>query len=282
MELFQHIAPLRAQLQCWRQQSQRLAFVPTMGNLHAGHLSLVEAARQQADKVIVSIFVNPTQFNDPNDLLSYPRTLEHDLDKLTTVCDAVFFPTEAVIYPTGSAAAVSIIVPEITQHLCGYYRPGHFAGVATVIVKLLNIVQPDYLLLGEKDYQQLLVVKRLVADLQIMTQVMAVETYRESNGLAMSSRNQHLTACQKETASALYQQLGQIKNAIEQGNRDYKTLIAQASQKLQQKGFEVEYLAVCRDHDLQPAEKADTKLRILIAVYIDKVRLIDNIACYLA
>ncbi len=274
---------LRTQLAAWRQQGHRIAFVPTMGNLHRGHLSLVETAKRHADKVIVSIFVNPTQFNDKQDLAAYPRTLSEDRQQLADVdCDAIFIPSVEVMYPTGLTDYTTVNVPVIADRLCGAHRPGHFDGVATVVTKLFNLVQADVAVFGEKDYQQLLLIKKLVKDLNFPVEIIGAKTYREENGLAMSSRNQYLSTTEKEKAGQLYVMLMTIQHAIMAGRRDFTALCQQASQQLTSQGFEPEYIEVCRTDDLQLATTEDKALRIVLAARLGSARLIDNIACNLA
>jgi pantoate--beta-alanine ligase len=191
MQIVETLTALRAQLRAWRQTDQTIAFVPTMGNLHQGHLSLVAKAKERADKVVVSIFVNPMQFDDKADLSAYPRTLEQDVEKLTSIdCDLVFTPSVEVMYPFGMEHQTKVAVPNTDDKLCGKNRVGHFDGVATVVTKLLNMVSPDLAVFGEKDYQQLSVIKQLVRDLNIPADILGAPTLRETNGLAMSSRNQ--------------------------------------------------------------------------------------------
>lgn len=283
MQVIYGLAELRQCVTSWRQAGQKIGFVPTMGNLHQGHLSLVELAAQNANKVITSIFVNPTQFNDKTDLAAYPRTLEADIEKLNnTNCDVVFVPDVSEVYPGGTENHTVVTVPVITERLCGAHRPGHFDGVATVVSKLFNMVQPDLAVFGQKDYQQLLVIKQLVADLDMPIEIIAGETYRESNGLAMSSRNQYLTAEQKRNAAQLITELNGLKQQIVAGNRNYLVLCQQAENRLQQAGFKPDYIEVCRIDNLLPAQAGDTSLRILAAAYLGKARLIDNIACDIA
>ena len=223
MQQLDTIALVRQQIKKWRQAGQTIAFVPTMGNLHQGHCSLIELAATLADKVIVSIFVNPLQFNDKSDLSSYPRTLASDLAQLnTTACNAVFTPTVTEMYPQGDGVQTTVSVPNMDNRLCGKDRPGHFDGVATVVNKLFNIVQPDIAVFGEKDYQQILVIKQMVSDLALDINIISAPTYREHSGLAMSSRNQYLTADEKIKAAELYQSLLQIKAKIQLGERDFR------------------------------------------------------------
>lgn len=262
----------------WRKSGQRLAFVPTMGNLHAGHLALVNRARELADRVAVSIFVNPLQFGPGEDLAAYPRTEEEDARKLEAAgADLLFLPTEQEIYPRGREGVTFVEVPGISDQFCGAGRPGHFRGVATVVTKLFNIVQPDVAVFGRKDYQQLLVIRRLVDDLCIPVQVEGVPTIREQSGLAMSSRNAYLTDDQRREAAGLYRTLDEIARRIGEGERDYATLEALGAARLAQEGFEPEYLNIRRADDLGPPEADSRGLVVLAAARLGKARLIDNL-----
>jgi pantoate--beta-alanine ligase len=206
MQTILSINPLRDTLKTWRGLDKTIAFVPTMGNLHAGHIHLVEQAKAQADKVVVSIFVNPTQFSAGEDFGAYPRTPDEDSEKLSAAgADLLFMPEASEIYP--GAAATFVEVPGISEILCGAFRPGHFRGVATVVCKLFNITQPDLALFGEKDFQQLAVIRRMVADLNMPVQIIGIPTVREASGLALSSRNHYLSAAEQQQATALYQSL---------------------------------------------------------------------------
>jgi pantoate--beta-alanine ligase len=283
METVLSLAQLRQLVKQWRKQGLTIGFVPTMGNLHAGHLSLVDKAKQHADKVIVSIFVNPLQFNDQIDLKAYPKTIEADTVQLTkTACDIVFVPDLATVYPEGMAKQSKITVPDIGDRLCGAHRPGHFDGVATVVTKLFHMAMPDVAVFGEKDYQQLLLIKKLVHDLNMPIEIIGAETHREQNGLAMSSRNQYLSVIEQTTAADIVQTLLAIKQRLEQGQGDFTAICEQAKQAIEQKGFEVDYIEICREADLMPAQSEDKALRILIAAQLGPARLIDNMACYLA
>ena len=254
-----------------------------MGNLHQGHLSLVRKASELADRVVVSIFVNPLQFDDKADLSAYPRTVKADIQMLSSVeCDVIFTPTVDIMYPKGMTPHTNVIVPNMDDKLCGLKRPGHFDGVATIVTKLLNIVQADIALFGEKDYQQLLLIKRLVRDLNLPVDIIGSTTHREKSGLAMSSRNQHLTVQQRDQASGLYQTLRYVKQKLDIGNQDFPALQQEAIIKLQGLGFEAEYVDIRRADDLARAMSGDNNLRILAAARLGKVRLIDNIACDLA
>lgn len=276
MQTVTTIEALRRCIRTWRQNAQTIAFVPTMGNLHAGHLSLVQAARQQADRVVVSIFVNPTQFGPNEDFASYPRTEQQDQAQLTASgTDLLFLPSADEMYPNPTQTRIS--VGELSTLLCGASRPGHFDGVAIVVCKLLNMVQPDILLLGEKDFQQLTVIKTMVADLNLPVVVQGVPTVRENDGLAMSSRNSYLNASERQIAPLLYQTLCNIRDAITKGRVDFQAVIDEQSQTLQNAGFLLDYLQICRKIDLRPATASDHELIILVAAKLGKTRLIDNI-----
>lgn len=284
MQVVDSVIGLRTRIKTWRSQNEIIAFVPTMGNLHQGHLSLVQKARELADRVIVSIFVNPLQFNDKNDLTNYPRTLQEDIHLLTELdCDLVFTPDDSVMYPHGMAMQTSVHVPGMDDKLCGLGRPGHFDGVATVVTKLFNMVQPDIAVFGEKDYQQLLLIRQLVNDLNMPVDIVGAPTHRESSGLAMSSRNNRLSDDERAQAALLYQQLQAIKAALENGETDLDAVLNSAQTQLQENGFEPEYLEIRKAQDLtayQVGEK--TAVRILVAAKLGSVRLIDNILCDLA
>ena len=283
MQRLETISALRAQIKAWRKQNLTIAFVPTMGNLHQGHLSLVNRAKELADKVVVSVFVNPLQFDDKADLTAYPRTLDADIQQLTSVdCDVVFTPTVELMYPEGMDCHTHITVPNMDDKLCGLKRPGHFDGVATVVTKLLNMVQADIAVFGEKDYQQLLLIKKMVRDLNIAVDIVGSPTYREENGLAMSSRNQYLTEEQREQAAAIYQILLSIKEKLEQGEHKITDIQQQAIKELQDLGFEPDYVDIRRADDLEIALPDDHSLRVLVAARLGRARLIDNIACDLA
>lgn len=266
------------QVQHWRQAQQVIAFVPTMGNVHAGHLSLVQQALTQADRVIASIFVNPLQFGAGEDYHHYPRTLAADRAQLAQAgVHLLFTPTVTDIYPHGLETSTYVEVPELSSILCGAYRPGHFKGVATVVNKLLNVVQPDMLLLGEKDYQQLLIIRRMVADLFMPVKVIACPTIREADGLAMSSRNQYLTPKQRQIAVHLFQTLTQIRAHIKAGHRDFAALEQQGQQQLTAMGFQPDYVAVRCAHTLALPTAETSAWIILAAAYLGTARLIDNV-----
>lgn len=279
MNVCESISAIREQVNAWRSSGEKIAFVPTMGNLHAGHLSLVEKAKTLADRVVVSIFVNPMQFNEQQDFDLYPRTFDDDLEKLKSAnVDAVFAPATNDIYPEGQQATTRVIVPELSEILEGECRPGHFTGVTTVVNKLFNMVQADIAVFGEKDFQQLMLIRRMVAELDMPIEIIAVPTSREEDGLAMSSRNNRLSSEQRSIAKSIYQALVQVVEAIRSGNKDYAKLCADASKSLDQQGFDTEYLVVRRQQDLAEPDQQDSNLVVLCAARLGDIRLIDNIS----
>jgi pantoate--beta-alanine ligase len=272
------IRMIREAMAQWRIQGDRVAFVPTMGNLHSGHLQLVKTAKALAGKVVVSIFVNPMQFDRANDLKNYPRTLEEDKNVLERFgVDLLFTPNHSEIYPNGTQEITHVEVPGLSSILCGTSRPGHFRGVATVLSKLFNIIQPDVAVFGEKDYQQLMLVRRMAADLNIPVEIVGVMTVRESDGLAMSSRNSYLSVAERSKAPLLYQTLKEVVFAIKRGNRDYPKILNQAKEKLENQGLIPDYLSIHRQQDLASPQTGDVDLVVLGAVWLGKARLIDNI-----
>ena len=270
-----------------------VAFVPTMGNLHAGHIALVELAKKHAKCVVVSIFVNPLQFSPTEDLANYPRTLQADCEKLKTAgCDIVFAPSVEEIYPDFDGKnlnqgmtlnqTMTISPPPIASVLCGATRLKHFAGVATVVVKLFNMVQPDFAVFGKKDFQQLFIIKEMVRQFNLPIEIIAGETVRETNGLALSSRNGYLTDAQRASASQLNSALQGIVNNVKTGENDYIKLETQAAELLTKQGWEVDYISIRSSDNLQPATLQDKNLIVLGAAKIinktsGKTRLIDNI-----
>ncbi len=277
------VSALRAEINAWRQRDLQVAFVPTMGNLHEGHLSLVTEARKLADRVVTSIFVNPLQFDDKADLSVYPRTLDQDIQQLTSVeCDLVFTPSAETMYPDGMDKHTIITVPGMDDKLCGRSRPGHFDGVATVVAKLFNMVRADIAVFGEKDYQQLLLIKKMVVELNIPIKIIGLPTFREQNGLAMSSRNQYLTPQQRNQAASLYRILNDIKTKLEKGESKFAILEQKAREELQNLGFDPDYVEIRQAGNLELAKQSDKALRILLAARLGKARLIDNIACDLS
>ena len=264
----------------WRasiEASETLAFAPTMGNLHAGHLALVHAGQQHCSRVIASIYVNPMQFGAHEDLENYPRTLETDLEKLRSIgTDAVFIPTTQDIYPDGLAAHTSVDVPELTNVLCGESRPGHFRGVTTVVCKLLGIVRPHKAIFGRKDLQQVLVIEKMVRDLMIPTQVLSIDTIREADGLAMSSRNGYLSDTERRIAPKLYQRLTNCAQHIQDGTSPTDA-IRMAKAALRTDGFIIDYLEARQKYDLQPARDSAASA-LFGAVFLGDTRLIDNVS----
>ncbi|PST68587.1 pantoate--beta-alanine ligase [Shewanella algae] len=270
------IDEIRARVREWRQKGETVAFVPTMGNLHQGHVSLILEATRRADHVVASIFVNPLQFGKNEDLDAYPRTLGADQQKLTEAgCELLFTPTPELIYPKGLDAQTFVEVPGISDELCGASRPGHFRGVATIVCKLFNIVQPDIALFGRKDYQQLLVIKTMVTDLSLPIEVIGVETVREDSGLALSSRNGYLTEAEKALAPKLKASMDKLAEAIVLG-QDIDQAISNAKEFLRAAGLEPDYLEVREASSLKPVSSDDKSLVILAAAYLGKARLIDN------
>ncbi|BBW92414.1 pantothenate synthetase [Pseudoalteromonas sp. PS1M3] len=277
MQSITEIKSLRSQIKAWRQAGLSVAFVPTMGNLHRGHFSLVEKAKTLADKVVVSIFVNPMQFGANEDLDNYPRTLSEDKQGLAELgTDIVFTPSVSTIYPNGLGEQSFVDVPGVSLGYCGGSRPGHFKGVATVVTKLFNLVQPDYACFGEKDFQQLQVIKTMARDLSMPVEIIGVPTMREVSGLAMSSRNGYLSAEQKTTATALFKALGQCAEQLKQGNKDFTSLKAHAKQSLEQAGLKPDYFEIAQRDTLKSATLDDNHFVILAAAFLGSVRLIDN------
>lgn len=278
MKIEATIAGVRAAVKAMRRAGQSIAFVPTMGNLHQGHITLVQDAKRRADVVITSIFVNPTQFGANEDFDKYPRTLEADSALLAAAgCDLLFAPDAKEMYPDGRSQLTSVSVAGITELLCGKSRPGHFTGVATVVSKLFNIVQPDMALLGEKDYQQLAVIRCMTRELCFPLEIIGVPTVRAEDGLALSSRNGYLSAEQRKVAPELYRTLSNLRRAIEDGQRDYAALEGAARMHLSKCGFEPDYIEV-RRQDLGTAGRDDKQLVILAAAKLGSTRLIDNVA----
>lgn len=278
MKTVETISALRDSIREARAQGKRIGFVPTMGNLHQGHLNLLSAARDHADFLVASIFINPLQFNVKDDLERYPRTLEEDQKSLIDYgCDLLFAPQEAEIYPNGRRNQTYVEVPGISDLYCGASRPNHFRGVTTIVNKLFNLVQPDLAVFGKKDFQQLHVIRRMVDDLSMPVELLGVETAREDSGLALSSRNGYLTRDEKDQAQVLYQQLEKIRDALMEGDQNLNELISSAEQVLEKNGFRPDYIHIVRQADLMPAIPEDKALVILAAAFLGKARLIDNI-----
>ncbi|KKO44462.1 pantoate--beta-alanine ligase [Arsukibacterium ikkense] len=278
MNIIANIDALRAQIANWRRAGQTIAFVPTMGNLHQGHLQLVDIAKSRADKVLVSIFVNPMQFGQNEDLANYPRTLDADVAALTQhQADAVFTPTPQLMYPRGLEVQTFVEVPQLGDLHCGANRPGHFRGVSTIVCKLFNLVQPDIACFGKKDFQQLAIIRQMVLDLSLPIQIIGVATERASDGLALSSRNGYLTAAERVKAPALFQILQQLKAAIAAGNHDYRALEQQAKAQLTAAGFVPDYVNISNQHSLALAVEAAEPKVVLAAARLGTTRLIDNL-----
>ncbi|RKT46914.1 pantoate--beta-alanine ligase [Thiocapsa rosea] len=277
MKTIETLEDLREQVRAWRGAGERVAFVPTMGNLHAGHLTLIAEARARAPRVVASIFVNPMQFGPAEDLDAYPRTLARDRELLEAAgCDLVFAPNVATVYPRGSEAQTRVEVPGLSDVLCGESRPGHFRGVATVVCKLFNMVQPDVALFGEKDFQQLLVIRRMVEDLAMPVEIVGVPTVREPDGLAMSSRNGYLSPSERARAPALRRVLTAARQSLLAGTAA-ASVEREAEDALREAGLAPDYVRVRATHDLRPATQADRDLVILAAAYLGQARLIDNL-----
>ena len=278
MNTVKNLQQLRAAISRARSEGKRIAFVPTMGNLHAGHVALIQHATERADFVVASIFVNPLQFGANEDLDSYPRTLVADQSKLLEAgCNLLFTPDAQDMYPQGMAQQTIVSVPGVSTGLCGGSRPGHFDGVATIVCKLLNMVQPDIALFGEKDFQQLAVIRKMVADLNMPVQIFGVPIVRDHDGLALSSRNGYLSAQQRAAAPALQQCLQALKAQIKNGRRDYAMLFEQFDTDLQAAGFRLDYVELRDALSLQPAAMDSTQLVLLAAAYLGSTRLIDNL-----
>ncbi|ALN85319.1 pantoate--beta-alanine ligase [Lysobacter capsici] len=278
IEIVSDLAALRARVQAWTREGLRVGFVPTMGNLHAGHHSLIELARRHADRVVASVFVNPTQFGPNEDFARYPRTPEADAAGLHAAgCDLLWLPTVETMYPFGVDGTVQIRVPRVTETLEGAHRPGHFDGVATVVARLFHQVRPDVAVFGRKDYQQLAVIRYLVRDLAFPIEIVAAPTLRESDGLAMSSRNQYLSESERPHAARIQQCLQWMREALRAGEAR-EAVEAQAAARLTEAGFAVDYAAV-RAPDLSlPEAGADGAARVaLIAAKLGRTRLIDNL-----
>ncbi len=277
MQVSHSIAEVRRLVAAWRAAGERIAFVPTMGNLHAGHISLIELAAQHGDRFVASIFVNPMQFGPNEDFNHYPRTPTRDETMLSAAgCDLMFMPEVAEIYPNGHEFATRVEVPTLSDLLCGEFRPGHFQGVATIVAKLFNIVTPDVAVFGQKDFQQLTVIRHMAADLCMPVEIIGAPTVREPDGLAMSSRNQYLTDEERQRAPAIYRAMQEAANALRDGQRDLRALEARGRDALLGAGFKVEYFAIRRCADLLNPGPADRDLVVLVAARIGKARLIDN------
>ena len=272
------IAELRQQLNSARREGQKIAFVPTMGNLHRGHMSLVEEAAKRGDLVVASIFVNPLQFGANEDLDSYPRTLEADQQKLAAYgCNLLFAPSAHEMYPRGTDIQTVVEVRSLSDLHCGMSRPTHFRGVATVVTKLFGIVQPDIAVFGKKDYQQLAVIRQMTEDLSLPVEVVGVATAREDNGLALSSRNGYLSEEELAIAPELQRTLQALVDQLKRGERSFHSLEEQANQRLEAAGFQRDYIHICNRYSLKPASSGDQALVVLAAAQLGPARLIDNL-----
>ncbi|ARD10962.1 pantoate--beta-alanine ligase [Pseudomonas savastanoi] len=278
MKTVKTVQELRAAVARARSEGKRIALTPTMGNLHSGHAALVAKAAQRADFVVATIFVNPLQFGPNEDLATYPRTLAADQEKLLQAgCNLLFTPSVEEMYPHGMADQTLVSVPHLSQGLCGASRPGHFEGVATVVSKLFNMVQPDLAIFGEKDFQQLAVIRAMVRDLNMPIQIIGEPTVRADDGLALSSRNGYLNEAQRAAAPALYQAIRQTADAISAGEQDFDALLTSKKQQLEAAGFRIDYLEIRDATSLRPTTAENRDLVILAAAFLGKTRLIDNL-----
>lgn len=269
MDIFSEILPLREQIKAWKREGKRIAFVPTMGNLHEGHLTLIRTAREHADIVVASIFVNPMQFNNADDLTNYPRTLDEDVEKLTAEnVDLVFTPTPEIMYPEGLEKQTTVDVPVISTILEGASRPGHFKGVSTVVNKLFNIVQPDVACFGEKDFQQLALIRQMVIDMALDVEIVGVPTVREMDGLAMSSRNNLLTLNERQRAPVLARTMRWISSQMRGGRNDYLSLIEDASDQLRAADLQPDEIFIRDARTLQEPTEETTQAIILMAAFL--------------
>lgn len=278
MNVIQNNKELQNLISSMRKENAKIAFVPTMGNLHKGHLSLIELAKKHAIYVIVSIFVNPIQFNDDDDFNNYPRTVESDIDKLNMAdVDLLFLPSRQDLFPLGTEFATQIHIPEISDDLCGRVRPGHFKGVASVVLRLFNIVKPDVAIFGQKDFQQKLLIERMISDLALNIKIITAPIIREADGLAMSSRNQFLSASKRHEACNLYRVIKEVQYDIHKNFDKFSLLEKNLKKELTKYGFSVDYIAIRSSINLNLPEKGCKNLIVLVSAIIDNVRLIDNI-----
>lgn len=283
MNVVRTVADLRAAVTRARGEGKRIGFVPTMGNLHAGHIALVKKAGQRADFVVASIFVNPLQFGPNEDLDSYPRTLAADQEKLVEAgCHLLFAPSVEEMYPHGQSMQTIVRVPGVSEGLCGGSRPGHFDGVSTVVSKLFNMVLPDLAVFGQKDFQQLAVIRTMVRDLNMPVQIIGEPIVRAEDGLALSSRNGYLNADERAIAPVLHRTLKQLADAIRSGERDYPGLLASAHQALKKAGLRPDYLEIRNALDLRPVTADSREVVILAAAFMGKTRLLDNMLVEIA
>jgi pantoate--beta-alanine ligase len=281
MDTVTTIAAVRERVGAWRKEGKRVAFVPTMGNLHPGHISLIELARKKGDRFVASIFVNPMQFGPNEDYAHYPRTPRADETMLAEAgCDLMFMPDVAEIYPRGYEHDTRVAVPELSAVLDGEFRPGHFDGVSTVVAKLFNIVTPHIAVFGEKDFQQLAIIRRMVADLCVPIEIVGAPTVREDDGLAMSSRNQYLTEAERKVAPAINQGLKRAVARVQGGDSNFAAIEAEESEALKKLGFRPDYFTVRDAKTLTPPDASARHLVVLVAARLGKARLIDNLQIY--
>ena len=279
MRIFHTVSGLRDALTVHRREGLRIGFVPTMGNLHQGHLALVGQARESCDIVVCSIFVNALQFGLNEDWDKYPRTYKEDCDKLTVAgCDYLFHPDDTEMYPNGLDTQSRVICPTMTDVLCGASRPGHFEGVTTVVSKLFNIVQPDEAIFGIKDYQQLAVIRRMAEDLCMPVQITAAPIHREADGLAMSSRNSYITEEERPKVVVLKDSLEWIAQQVKEGARNFRELEILAAKRIASAGFKTDYITLSNSKTLDPAAEDDLEITILGAIFTESARLIDNLS----
>jgi pantoate--beta-alanine ligase len=280
MKTITRIADLRAIVHGWRMAGESIAFVPTMGNLHAGHASLIGAAHVHGRRVVASVFVNPLQFGPSEDYHAYPRTPEEDSALLEAQgVDVLFLPTVEEMYPLGTAGSTIVDVPELSGILCGAFRPGHFQGVATVVVKLLNLVQPDVGIFGEKDYQQLTIIRRSVEDLCLPVRIVGAPTVRADDGLALSSRNRYLSPQERAIASTVYRSLDRARRRLEGGDTDIADIEREGLETLRSAGFRPDYFEVRMAGTLARPQGRDVDVVVLAAARLGRARLIDNLQC---
>jgi pantoate--beta-alanine ligase len=276
MKVIHSITEMQQQTDQWHSEKKRISFVPTMGYLHEGHLSLIRIAKEKGDRTVVSIFVNPTQFGPKEDFEKYPRDTEGDLEKLEKESvDIAFLPTAEEMYPNGFQTTVHL--SKITQGLCSITRPAHFDGVATVVLKLFNIVKPQMAVFGEKDYQQLALIRQMTFDLDLNIEIVGGETVRNSKGLALSSRNAYLTAEEETEALSLSLAIARVQTLYREGEKNTARLLSEADKLIRiHTSASIDYLAIVDENSLEPLEKVDRSARFLLAVKIGKTRLIDN------
>lgn len=280
MQTITRIADLRALVREWRLARETIAFVPTMGNLHAGHASLVGAAHLHGNRVVASVFVNPLQFGPNEDFAAYPRTPEDDSALLGELgADVLFLPTVEEMYPKGTSGSTIVDVPELSNILCGAFRPGHFQGVATVVVKLLNLVQPDVAIFGEKDYQQLTIIRHSVEDLCLPVKIVGAPTVRAEDGLALSSRNRYLTEEERRRAPLLYRALDRARRRLESGDGDVADIEREGLEALRAAGFRPDYFEVRMARSLARPQGRNVDVVVLAAARLSRARLIDNLQC---